>query len=335
MEGVKGIGRYDSVFIPYNLQPEYSVTDNDIGTYEPSDEIEYGDGFEVGEAEYMRLNNLSLNQMKWRRDKIAELRTIEKFRLEYPLTVNEAFSAADITDMIIKPSVILRARKRPSSDIDAPLILGVDPASGGGDKFAIVGRRGNQITYHEARNDLDPTEATWWLRDVIDELNPDRVNIDNGNLGAMVISTLRSHGDKYSALIRAVNFGGTSQAKIANPKKAGAVNRRAEMYDRFSKWLTEEGVIPDDDNYCSQLEANRIKIRDNNDWLLMSKKELKKLGIKSPDSADATALTFAYREHFDTWNNSTQPTKRLQEKNKADTYNPYIASLGANSWMGI
>ena len=317
-DGMTGAGRYESVFVPWTLQPEYTA--DDAEDFEPSDDIiRYGDGYETTEKQYMTLNDLTLGQMKWRREKIEELRSLEKFKQEYPITVNEAFSAADIDDILIKPSVIMQARKRKPVEIDAPLIMGVDPASGGGDRFAVVIRKANNVVYYRARNDLNPKQSCDWIEHLIEEWKPSRVVIDNGNLGVAVVAFLREKSDYFAKLIRAVNFGGTSQAKINAPKKAGAVNRRAEMYDRLRTWLSDGGCVPDSDDFCTDLEANRVKNKDNNDWLLMSKKELKKMGIKSPDIGDALACTFAYREHFDNWQTKTTPEQQKNKQNNIFT----------------
>ena len=73
------------------------------------------------------------------------------------------------------------------------------------------------------------------------------------------------------------------------------------MYGKARDWLAEGGGIPDDDDLASDLAANKIKYRANNDWLLKSKPELKSDGIRSPDLSDSFVLTFAVEEFFDDW----------------------------------
>jgi hypothetical protein len=60
-------------------------------------------------------------------------------------------------------------------------------------------------------------------------------------------------------------------------------------------------VIPDEDDLASDLSAPRIKFRSNNDWLLMSKQDMKAIGLRSPDLGDALALTFSVQEFFSEW----------------------------------
>lgn len=67
-----------------------------------------------------------------------------KFKQEYPATPDEAFQSADKSSLI-KPLTVLRARKT-KLEPSGPLILGVDPAGDGGDRFAIAWRRGHKVT---------------------------------------------------------------------------------------------------------------------------------------------------------------------------------------------
>lgn len=295
MDAMNGIGRYRHVFISWTLQPEYSV--DNVGDWVCSEDIEmYGDGNEISEREYMELNGLTIGQMRWRHEKITELRSLEKFMQEFPLSVEEAFSSGNVEDRIIKPSVVLRARKRKPVVIDAPIIMGVDPSSGNGnDRYGVVVRQGQQILYWSGRNDLDVLEASDDVVRVAQKYKPELIVIDNGNLGNAVISYINRVAPKMSEKVHPFNFGGTSQLKLYAPQKAGAINRRAEIYERLSSWLNEGGCLPDNDIFCSEVACNIKKWRTNNDWLLLSKTELKKQGIRSPDIADALAMTFAQK----------------------------------------
>ncbi len=100
--------------------------------------------------------------------------------------------------------------------------------------------------------------------------------------------------------MRGVNFGATSEAKNARPKVPGPKNRRAEMWQRMQEALAApEGFkLPDDDALQTDLTSPRLKPQLNNDFLLESKDEMKKRGVKSPDLGDSVALTFATREFY-------------------------------------
>lgn len=301
MEAMKGIGRYKAVFVPWTVQPEYA----EQGDFVPSQEAD--EEGELSEAEYQQAHKLTNAQMLWRRSKIHELGSMGKFRQEYPIDVTEAFAAADIENAMIAPAIVLRARKRTLPIVpDAPLIIGVDPAGAGGDRFAVAFRRGDMCIKILHRNKLEHDEAVAWLTSIIDEYCPSRVCIDRGSMGQNIISSLRALGPKYADLVKGIDFGGKSKAKLAKPNQAGPWNLRAEIYGRMREWLLEGGCIPDDDDIASDLAGPKKKYRANNDWLLESKVDMKARGVRSPDLADALALTFSVSEFFDTWSKPKQ-----------------------------
>ena len=79
-------------------------------------------------------------------------------------------------------------------------------------------------------------ESIEWLDQVIQQEKPDRVYVDlgAGGGGPALISGLRARRRQYAETVIGVNFGGTSQAKLANPKRPGPKNRRAEMWWRMA-----------------------------------------------------------------------------------------------------
>jgi hypothetical protein len=301
MDAMKGIGRYRHVFVPWTVQAEYT----EAGEFTPNSESE--EEGELSELEYQELHRLSDGQMLWRRNKLHELGSHGKFRQEYPLDIIEAFSAADTDGVFIKPALILKARKRSLGTPDAPLLIGVDPAGAGGDRFAMAGRRGDKCLWVRHRNKLEHDEAVAWICKVIDEERPSKVIIDRGSMGGNIISSLRALGPQYADVIKGVDFGGKSNAKLAVPNRSGPWNRRAEIWGKLRDWLAT-GVIPDDDDLASDLSAPKIKYRANNDWLLESKTEMKARGIRSPDLGDSLALTFGTQEYFENWSKPDQTT---------------------------
>lgn len=299
-DAMKKIGRYWAVFVPWTVQREYQEAGDFIPNGEPEAEGE------LSEVEYQELYKLTDEQMLWRRSKIHELGSMGKFRQEYPIDVTEAFAAAD-TDAFIPPALVLRARKRSMEDPDAPLIIGVDPAGSGGDRFAVAFRRGDKILEVTHRQKLEHDEAVAWLSLLIDEHKPNRMCVDRGSMGQNIVSALRNLNKRYADVVKGIDFGGTSRMKQATPKRAGPWNRRAEMYGDFKTWLVEGGSIPDDDDLASDISGPKQKWRANNDWLLESKTEMKARGLRSSDLSDACALTFATREWFDSWTTPEKP----------------------------
>lgn len=293
-EAEAGRGDYIPIFLPWWLSTEYARTP------EPGFALtsEADDG-EMSEQEYADTYQLSLPKMAWRRAKIQELRDPVLFQREYPALPSEAWTAPAGHEPFIPAIWVIRARKRKQIGV-GPLIIGVDPASLGGDRFSMARRRGLVVSKVEYRSKIDHNEGTAWCKSVIDEENPARMNIDAGNIGAAIITNLKSLGPKYANIVRAVNFGSTSQAKLARPKVPGPKNRRAEMWGRSLEWLmAPEGAdIPDIDALQSDACAPRKKPLLTNDYILESKEDMKKRGVRSPDGWDSVALTFASNEHF-------------------------------------
>lgn len=296
LDAESGRGDYIPVFLPWWLSREYARP--------PPPEFELHkdpdvDG-EMSELEYADTWKLSLAQMCWRRNKIIELRDPALFQREYPANPAEAWTATGEHEPFISALAVTRARKRERKAI-GPLVIGVDPASNGGDRFSVSARRGPRVLWTQWRNKINHLEGAAWIKQVIDDLNPVRVNIDAGNIGADVIVTLQTYGPKYVQVVRAVNFAATSETKLAMPDRPGPKNRRAEMWKRMQQWLTSEigGQIPDMDALATDLTAPRLKPLPNNDFLLESKQDMKKRRVRSPDLADSIALTFAFTEFFE------------------------------------
>lgn len=299
-----GKGDYVPIFLPWFVSPEYSR------------ELPFGfelnrdaDDGELSEVEYQEMYELSLEQMFWRRAKIIELRSASTFKREYPADPSEAWTATGDHEPVINPLLVLRARKRERTG-GGPLILGVDPASGGGDRFAVAARRGDKVLWVKYRNKIDTLEGTAWIKSLIDELQPARVNIDAGNIGSAIITNLKAAGPQYASVVRGIDFGGTSQAKLARPKVPGPKNRRAEMWWRVLEWLElPEGVqLPDDPALQSDLTSVRRKPNLTNDFVLESKDDMKRRGVRSPDLGDGVALTFASNEFFAKYHSDTTPS---------------------------
>jgi hypothetical protein len=297
MEAESGRGDYQAIFLPWWLDEGYQ-RDPEAGFQLSSEAVE---GF-VSEREYAELYGLSDRRMAWRRAKIHELRDMLRFQREYPAEPHEAWTSPSGAEVFISAISVSRARKR-TGEGAGPLILGVDPASNGGDRFAVAARRGMCVEWVRYRNRISHAEGAAWIASLVEEFRPARVNVDAGNIGAAVITQLKSMSPAMASLVRGVNFGSTSQAKLARPKVPGPGNRRAEMWGRLRDWLLDEtgAILPDDAQIQTDITAPRLKPMPNNDFLLESKKDMKLRNVRSPDLADAIALTFASLEFFRTF----------------------------------
>lgn len=306
---VRGIGDYIAIFVPWYwsneyarpVPPDFSLNDE--------------------EKEYKALYNLTDEQMVWRRAKIAELNDPILFKQEYPATADEAFQMSG-NDSFIKPEFVVKARKANIEPIGS-LILGVDPARFGKDKFAIAWRKGRRVTKVEGIDKCDTLQGATKIKQIIDLDNPDMTFVDLGGQGAGVYDMLVGWG--YGDKVKGVNFGGKPFFKpplMQDGKPAPyAANRRAEMWLKMRDWLSDEigAQVPDLDVIQTDLCAPQYKYNADQNILLESKEDMVKRGLSSPDYADAIALTFA--EPISRHNQELNLTTKLD--------------LGSASWLGM
>jgi hypothetical protein len=279
----KGEGDYIAIFIPWYWQEEYRRP------------VPSGFILDDEEQAYQAAYNLDLEQMVWRRAKIAELKDPLLFKQEYPATAAEAFQMSG-HDSYIPADLVLKARKSTCEGI-GPLIIGYDPAWKGSDRHSMAFRRGRKVHKVESRSKLDTMQGAGWAKQVIDAERPARMFIDVGGVGAGVYDRLMEMG--YGDIVKAINFGSSplepQPRDEHNKPKGGYVNRRAEMWGKSKDWLEEPaGVqVPDADALQADACAPSYKYDSLTRVLLESKEDIRKRGLRSPDEWDAIALTFA------------------------------------------
>ncbi len=165
----------------------------------------------------------------------------------------------------------------------APVILSVDPAWTGDDELVIAKRQGIKfdVLHTMARNDNDMAVATLVAR-LEDEHKADAVFVDMG-YGTGVVSGGKTLGRNWTL----VNFG-------AKSPDAGCLNMRAFMWKEARDWIKAGGAIdPADSVLYDDLVSPETVPRMDGKIQLMSKQDMKKVGLPSPNRADALCLTFA------------------------------------------
>lgn len=308
-----GIGDYEAHFVPWFWSEEYARPVPD------------GFALDEGEREYAGLYSLSLEQMVWRRAKVAELKDPRLFRQEYPASAAEMFQATG-RHSYIDPETVIAARKAAHEGM-GPLIVGVDPSRFGDDRFSLAWRRGRQVSKIESRIKLGTTEALAWLRDVIEQDKPAKMFIDAGGGGDRLFDILESWGEPYASTVVLVNFGSAALTSVIlmddGNKRAGPKNRRAEMWMHSKDWLEQVGGadLPDLDTLQADACAPGYHYDTTTQQLVMeSKEQIRARGVRSPDEWDAIALTFA------------EPVKSPPAKNAAPKQ--LSRQAGRLAWLG-
>ena len=94
-------------------------------------------------------------------------------------------------------------------------------------------------------------------------------------------------------------------------------NKRSEMYFEMAKWIKDGGSLPDDQELAEELAAATYTFQGDK-FRLCDKDDIKEVIGRSPDKADALALTFAYP----VFKKAPIP---LQAAIKRKEYDPYSA----------
>lgn len=274
-------GKFEVIFVPWHWQTEYQEK---FDTAQERKEFELA--LDKTELELIELYNLTLEQLKWRRDKIVELKTERLFKQEYPNSLMEAFQSGE--NSFYEPMMVERARKLGGIILDrtAPLILGVDPARKG-DRTVLVLRQGREIKKIWKYDEMDTGQLVGIIADIIDEYDIDKVFIDYG-MGYGTVDGLKYLG--YGSIVQGVHFGET-------PSDVQYLNKRAEMAFAFRDWLKDAPVkLPDDDDMAADIDSMPdSKMTATRRHYFPDKKEIKKMYGRSPDILDAIMLTFAYK----------------------------------------
>lgn len=193
---------------------------------------------------------------------------------------------------LIQPEWVTAARTDEDAQQQGALVLGVDPARFGDDRSSFIYRRGRVAFGLKSYSQLDTMQVTGLIVKEIKNKdktpNPIRmVFVDVGGLGAGVVDRLRELG--YGDRLTAVN----SANRALDFEKYG--NKRAEMWGEMAEWFKEPPCkIPDKSSLRGDLCAPEYHYDSKSRLMIEKKENMKKRGLRSPDEADALALTFAY-----------------------------------------
>lgn len=271
----KGETDFIPVFLPWYWQDEYQ------------DPIDESFSLDAEETEIRDLYGLNNNQMAFRKRKIKEM-TLNLFKQEYPFNATESFQASSVQGLI-SSHIVDMARKNTDAVKYGPLFIGVDPArnDGGGDRTAIICRQGRVAFDLRSFKTDDLMHIVGVIVGMINEYSPDAICIDVIGLGAGIVDRLKELG--YQRIVKPINCG------VNAYDKQKYRNIKAEMWFLMKEWLMNFPCqIPDIDTLQTDLCCINFKENSISQKIMEDKDSLKKRGFKSPDEAEALALTFAF-----------------------------------------
>lgn len=188
---------------------------------------------------------------------------------------------------LIPASLVKRAMNKSVFDTTSGLVIGLDVARFGDDKSVFCFRRGRVVERFEVFQKKDTVALADIATRFIEDYHPQKLFMDIGASGAGVYDILVDRG--FSSQLKGVFFG----ARAMNQDRYA--NKRAEMWDHILTYLSQDlpVYLPSDDVLFEDLTVVNKKYDAMGRLQLEGKDEIKKRLGRSPDKADALALTFA------------------------------------------
>lgn len=159
--------------------------------------------------------------------------------------------------------------------------MGVDVARFGTDASCIFIRKGKKAFHPFVFRGLPITELALKVRDLHREYGVDTVYVDGTGVGGGAVDCIRAVG---------INCFDIDFSRKAEDQ--GYINKRTEMWFNMRNWLESGGEIPKIQQLIKEISTPTYERTESNRLKLETKKDIKARLGKSPDMADALALTF-------------------------------------------
>lgn len=199
---------------------------------------------------------------------------------EFPLQEHDTFISLDLVEAAIK---------REQTPSDRIINIGIDVARYGEDESSFCVRQGNKILELWGTRKESTMQTAGRALQLAKKYEQYEVvlNIDDTGVGGGVTDSLAESKEHMltRAWVNPVNFGSTAESE-------SFYNKGAEMWDRVRTSL-ETLDLPEDAVLTAQLTTRKYKITSKGKIRLEPKEEMTKRSLKSPDRADALALTYA------------------------------------------
>lgn len=279
-------------FLPWKLMPEYR-TAVPLGWKAPLEFEQYArlHGLDREQLYWFWMQNYTIATMNGGQPEIIHRLT----RQEYPSIYSECFMADSTLDFFPASQVAAAMARSPAPSAGALKLLCVDPAGDGQDKPFVGDRQGSAIgakVWGELTSRDFNVQADWLVA-TFKRFDMDAIVIDatGGGKGLVDACRLRMKGLGPEKVIPVVFSWGAVNEVIYG-------NRRAELHDKFQRWLQGDVSIPNDKDLQSEAASYKWGTggcrRDEKARLFMTPKEKIKAGLgRSPDRLDVCAVSMA------------------------------------------
>lgn len=171
-------------------------------------------------------------------------------------------------------------------------VVGIDFAAQGSDLSVAtvldrVGQTQWRVVAQEAWSEIDPMVSTGKIVNLLGQYRPTASIIDIGGMGYVVYARLLELG---------VSINPFDGAERSLAKEYG--NTRAWGYYMLNEYINEGRIIMDSPMTEAELLEIRIKYKSNGERLIVSKDEMRKNGIHSPDRADSLMMAVFCIKNF-------------------------------------
>ena len=193
----------------------------------------------------------------------------------YGIPVDDENSGAIFTDTLLEPAPIS----------GGCVTIGIDMSGLGRDCNCLVLRKGNHVERIERIGISTNKDIFGIVKRWIHEYgasNISGINIDQAfglGLNELLMES------EYKSLVNLVPFGGA-------PEDKAYLNMRAEIYLKAKRYITDHGISGLDEQLKEELKTTRYIMSNHDRIQLIPKDDIRLILKRSPDSADAFALTF-------------------------------------------
>lgn len=222
---------------------------------------------------------VSKEQISYWREKYGEDSDEYRVRVlgDFPMHDSNALFDLNLIEDSIRSSILP----------DDPVVWGVDVAGFGQDDSVIAKRYGNVIKSIEIIGKRNVSGIANYISykysRCLEKDRPVMIYVDVIGIGAGVYSRLK----ELNIPVREV----VANEVANNPKRF--INKRAEMYCDFRDKLESHSIkIPDDQRLKDEILSIEYLYDKKGRYQLVSKQDMRRKGIKSPDMSDAVVFCF-------------------------------------------